>query len=253
MLNEERRRKILYIIEREGRVLVNELADRFEASQFTIRNDLNALHRSGLVYRTHGGALPVRPGTLADPNFRTKENVKRREKERIGHAAAKLVQADESIVLDSGTTTMALAHSLHPTGHLTVITATINIAAQLSSSGVDVVLTGGVLRGDSLSLVGPVTEETLRRFTADVAFLGVDGFDRQFGLTSPNISEARVKQVMMEISRRTVLLCDSSKIGRRFLTVVAPPAKFHQVITDAAISRTDRKFIEDAGIELTIV
>jgi DeoR family transcriptional regulator, aga operon transcriptional repressor len=253
MLNEERRRAILEIIESEGRALVTQLAPRLEASQFTIRNYLNALHREGLIHRTHGGALPVRPGALSDPGFRSKDNLKRREKERIGRAAAKLIKRDQSIVLDSGTTTMAIARALHPVDHLTVITATINIAAQLSGSSVDVVLTGGVLRENSLSLVGPVAEETLRRFTADIAFLGVDGFDARFGLTSPNISEARIKQVMVDIARRTVLVCDSSKFGRRFLSVVVPPAKIHQVITDTKIPRVDRKFMEDAGIEVTIV
>jgi DeoR family transcriptional regulator of aga operon len=253
MLNEERRRAILEILESEGRVLVPELAPRLGASQFTIRNDLNALHRQGLVYRTHGGALPVRRGTLSDPSFRSKENLKRREKERIGRAAVKLVQKDQSIILDSGTTTMAIARALHPVDHLTVITATINIAAQLSGSLIEVILTGGVLRENSLSLVGPAAEETLRRFTADIAFLGVDGFDARFGLTSPNISEARIKQVMVDIARRTVLVCDSSKFGRRFLAVVAPPTRIHQVITDAKIPRADRKFMEDAGIEVTVV
>jgi DeoR family transcriptional regulator of aga operon len=257
MLNEERRRTIFDIINKEGRALVTELAPRLGASEFTIRNDLNALHRQGLVQRTHGGALPVLPGTLLDPGFRSKESLRRREKERIGRAAAKLVAKDQSIILDSGTTTMAVARALRTLGpsigRLTVITASMNIAAELAGSSIDVVLTGGFLREKSLSLIGPAAEETLRRFTADIAFLGVDGFDTQFGVTSPNASEAQIKQLMVKISRRTVLVCDFSKFGRRFLCVVAAPTQIHGVITDKKISRSYLKFMEDSGIAVTLV
>lgn len=253
MLSEERQRIILDIIHKEGRVLVTELAPRFGASQFTIRNDLNALHGQGLVHRTHGGALPVRVGSLSDPSFRNKENLMRREKQRIGRAAAKLAKPGQSVILDSGTTTMAVARALRTIGHLTVITAAINIAAELAGSSIDVIVTGGLLRGDSLSLIGPVAEDTLGRFTADIAFLGADGFDVRFGLTSPNVSEAKIKQLLVEISRRTVVVCDSSKFGLRFLSAVAPPSKIHQVITDTGVSKPDRRFMEDAGIEVTVV
>jgi DeoR family transcriptional regulator of aga operon len=177
----------------------------------------------------------------------------RKEKQRIGEAAARLAKEEECIILDAGTTAMAVARALRPMGHLTVITHAVNIAAELSSTSINVILTGGVLREVSVSLVGPVAEETLRRFTADIAFVGVDGFDAHFGLTSPNISEAKVKQLMVEIARRTVLVCDSSKFGRRFLSMVVPPSKIHQVITDTKIAKTDLKFLEDAGIEVTIV
>jgi DeoR family transcriptional regulator of aga operon len=253
MLNEERRRNITEIINREGRGIVTDLALRLGASQFTIRNDLNALHRQGLVQRTHGGGLPVATGALSDPSFREKEILRRKEKLRIGEAAARLVAEEQCIILDSGTTTTALARALRAVNRLTVITNAMNIAAELSGTSIIVILTGGVLREDSLSLIGPVAEETLHRFTADIAFLGVDGFDVHFGLTSPNMSEAKVKQVMVEIARRRVLVCDSSKFGRRFLSIVAPPSNIHQVITDSKISKTDLKFLEDAGIEVTVV
>lgn len=111
MLNEERRRSILEIINREGRGLVKDLAPRFHTSQVTIRKDLEILHSQGLIHRTHGGALPLQTGALLDPSLRDKEKLHRKEKQRIGETAAALVKEGESVVLDSGTTTTAIARA----------------------------------------------------------------------------------------------------------------------------------------------
>jgi len=253
MLNEERRRAVLDIINRDGRVLVKDLAQRFGTSQVTIRNDLEVLHSQGAIYRTHGGALPVRAGALLDPSLREKEKLHRKEKLRIGAAAARLVQEGQSVVLDSGTTTTMIARELREFRNLTVITNAVNIAAELAGTGVQVILTGGILRENSFSLVGPLADDTLRRLSADVLFLGVDGFDVHFGLTTPNLLEAKVNRVMIEIARRTIVVCDSSKFGRRSLSLIAPPSAVHQTITDRRISKSDLRALEEAGIEVTLV
>lgn len=253
MLNEERRRAVLEIINREGRVLVNDLAQRFETSQVTIRKDLEILHSQGDICRTHGGALPVHTGALLDPSLRDKEKLHRKEKLHIGEAAAKMVQDGQSVVLDSGTTTTAIARELRGFRNLTVITNAVNIAAELAGTAVEVVLTGGTLRENSFSLVGPLAEETLHRLSADLLFLGVDGFDVQFGLTTPNLLEAKVNRVMVEIARKTVVVCDSSKFGRRSLSLIAPPSAVHHAITDNRISESDLAALENAGIEVTLV
>lgn len=253
MLNEERRRFILDIINREGRVLVKDLASRFGTSQVTVRKDLETLHSQGMVYRTHGGALPMRSGALLDPSLREKEKLHRREKLRIGAAAARLVKEGQSVVLDSGTTTTTIARALRDFRDLTVITNAVNIAAELAGTAVQVILTGGILREKSFSLVGPLAEETLRRLSADTLFLGVDGFDVHFGLTTPNLLEAKVNRVMVEIARRTVVVCDSSKFGRRSLSLIAPPSAVHQTITDSRIPKADLRTLEEAGIEVTLV
>lgn len=253
MLNEERRRAILDIIGREGRALVKDLAPQFGTSQVTIRKDLEVLHSQGLVYRTHGGALPVRAGALLDPSLREKEKLHRKEKHRIGAAAARLVKEGQSVVLDSGSTTTAIARALRDFRNLTVITNAVNIAAELAGTAIEVILTGGILRENSFSLVGPLTEETLRRLSADILFLGVDGFDVHFGLTTPNLLEAKVNRVMVEIAGRTVVVCDSSKFGRRSLSLIVPPSKIHQAITDRRIPKSDLRALEEAGIEVTLV
>ena len=252
MLNEERRRAVLDLINRDGRVLVKDLAQRFGTSQVTIRKDLEVLHSRGAVYRTHGGALPVRTGALLDPSLREKEKLRRKEKMRIGEAAARLVKEGQSVVLDSGTTTTMIARALRDFRNLTVITNAVNIAAELAGTAIQVILTGGILRENSFSLVGPLAEETLRRLSADILFLGVDGFDVRFGLTTPNLLEAKVNRVMIEVARRTVVVCDSSKFGRRSLSSIAPTSAVHQTITDSRIPKADLRALEEAGIEVTL-
>jgi DeoR family transcriptional regulator of aga operon len=253
MLNEERRRAILEIINREGRVVVKDLARRFSTSHVTIRSDLESLHNKGLAQRTHGGALPLQVGALLDPTLREKENQHPEEKKRIADASAALVKDGESVVLDSGTTATMVARSLRRFRNLTVITNAVNIAAELAGTAVEVILTGGTLRENSFSLVGPLAEDTLHRLSADIMFLGVDGFDVRYGLTTPNLLEAKVNRVMMEISRRTVVICDSSKFGRRSLSLIAPPSAIHHVITDNGVAKADLRVLKESRIEVTIV
>jgi DeoR family transcriptional regulator of aga operon len=253
LLNEERRRAILDLLNREGRVLVKELADRFDTSQITIRKDLEVLHSQGSLHRTHGGALTVQSGTLVDPSLQEKEKLHRQEKLRIAAAAVAMIEEGQSIILDSGTTTTAIARSLRGFRRLTVITNAVNIAAELATSGIEVILTGGTVRTNSFSLVGPLAEETLRRLTADLLFLGVDGFDTRLGLSTPNLLEAKVNRVMVEIARKTVAVCDSSKFGHRSLSMIVPAAAIHHVITDKRISKADLQNLKDAGIATTLV
>src|SRR5215470_224062 len=146
LLNEERRRAIIELVNREGRVLVAELSRRFGTSQVTIRKDLELLHEQGLLHRSHGGALPAHEGALEDPSLREKEQLHRREKLHIASAAARLVKEGQVVILDSGTTTTAIARALRNFRNLTIITNAVNIAAELSNTTVDVILTGGNLR-----------------------------------------------------------------------------------------------------------
>jgi DeoR family transcriptional regulator of aga operon len=253
VLNEERRRAILDLVNREGRVLVGDLSRQFETSQVTIRKDLESLHAHGLVHRTHGGALPSREGALADPTLLEKEKLHRKEKIRIAEAAASMVEEGQVIILDSGTTTTAVARALRGFHNLTIVTNAVNIAAELAGADVEVLLTGGMLRKNSFSLVGPIAEDTLRRLNADFLFLGVDGFDVHYGLSTPNLLEAKVNRVMVEISKMVIAVLDSSKFGRRSLSHIMPPDAVHHVITDRGAPKSDIKALKKAGIEVTLV
>lgn len=253
MLNEERRRAIVEMLHRDGRVLVTDLAKYFRTSQITIRKDLEVLDSQGRIHRTHGGALPLQTGALLDPTLREKEKLHRKEKMRIAAAAARMVEEGQCVLLDSGTTTTAIARALRDMGRLTVITNAINIAAELAGTHIEVILTGGMLRKNSFSLVGPVAEHTLRQLSADVLFLGVDGFDTKAGLFTPNLLEAQVNRIMVEISRTSVAVCDSSKFGRRSLCNIMPTTAVSQVITDRNVGKEDLQAMREVGIKVTLV
>jgi DeoR family transcriptional regulator of aga operon len=253
MLNEERRRQILELLQTEGRVLVRELSRQFHTSLITIRKDLELLHHQGRLERTHGGALPLRTGALNDRSLQEKERLFRQEKLRIAAAAVKMIRPGQVIILDSGTTTSAIARACAHFRSLTIVTNAINITAELAGTSVEVILTGGTLRKNSFSLVGPLAEETLRRLSADLLFLAVDGFDVRYGLTTPNLLEARVNRAMAEAARRTVVVCDSSKFGRRSLSLIMPTSAVHETITDRKIPKSQLKALRDADVEVTLV
>lgn len=232
--------------------MVVDLARKFHTSQVTIRKDLEILHTQGRIHRTHGGALPIREGVLEDPTLREKEKLHRKEKLQIAAAAARMVSEGQVVLLDSGTTTTAIARGLRDFQNLTIITNAVNIAAELSGSSADVILIGGNLRKNSFSMVGPIAEEALHRLNADILFLGVDGFDVQYGISTPNLLEATVNRAMMEVAKVIVAVCDSSKFGKRSLSLIGPPNAVQHVITDRGISKADLNALKKAGIEVTI-
>jgi DeoR family transcriptional regulator of aga operon len=253
MLIDERRQHVLALIQKEGRVLVSELSDALGISRITIRKDLDHLEARGLLQRSHGGALAPQGGALADPSLQEKESHRLREKQRIAEAAVGLVKDGQCILLDSGTTTTAIARALRGLSNLTIVTNAVNIAGELAATNFDVLLTGGMLRKNSFSLVGPLAEDMLREIHADILFLGVDGFDPTIGITTPNVLESRVNRIMVQASTRVVAVCDSSKFNHRSLALIVPPSSIHTVITDTDISPKDADLLRNAGLELIIV
>jgi len=164
-----------------------------------------------------------------------------------------MVQEGQATILDSGTTTTEIARALRGFKNLTIVTNAVNIAAELTGAQVEVILTGGTLRKNSFSLVGPIAEETLKRLNADLLFLGVDGFDVHYGLSTPNLLEAKVNRTMVEVAKRTIAVCDSSKFGRRSLSLIAPPDALHEVVTDRGAPKSDLRALKKIGIEVTLV
>jgi DeoR family transcriptional regulator of aga operon len=253
LLIEERRQYIVGLAQRDGRVLVEELSESLGISRITIRKDLDYLQGRGVLQRTHGGALLPGNGALADPSLQEKEGRHSHEKVRIAAAAAALVQEGHCVLLDSGTTTTAIARALKRFSQLTIITNAVNIAGELSATDFEVLLTGGSLRKNSFSLVGPIAEEMLRDMHADILFLGVDGFDLEVGLTTPNVMESRVNRAMVRASSLVVAVCDSTKFNRRSLSKIVEASAIHHVITDSDLSQETAESLRSAGIKLTLV
>jgi DeoR family transcriptional regulator, aga operon transcriptional repressor len=251
---EERRSRINQLIETRERATVRELARRFGVSAVTIRSDLDALASAGGVIRSHGGAL--RKEEAEDVPILLKQRLHRAEKTRVAQAAAKLIREGETIILDSGTTTARIAAEirrlrLRP---LTVITNALNIAAALADlEQIRLIMIGGLLRHVSSSLVGPQAEQVLRGLHADRLFLGVDSLDPEIGLMTPDVLEAQLNALMIEVSQQVVAVADSSKFHRRSLSVIAPVEKIHKLITDTSASPEVVDALRARGVEVVLV
>jgi DeoR family transcriptional regulator, aga operon transcriptional repressor len=255
LLVEERRRLIVDLVEQQGRATVEELATRFGTSTVTIRADLDALARSSAIARSHGGALPVAPATNDTP-LNIKETRWHAQKLRIGHAAAKMIQDGETIILDSGSTTVEIARQIRQMKFesLTVITNALNIALELSGlPHIRVMMLGGLLRDTSYSLVGPDAEQALSKLSADKLFLGVDGLDPVVGVTTPDPLEASLNALMIRVSRETIGVFDASKLGQRSLSVITTVQHLHRVITDTSAETKAVESLRAAGVEVTLV
>lgn len=243
LLAEQRRRRILDLIEQRGQITVRDLVEKFSISAVTARADLDALASEGMAVRSHGGAVR-RVEASQDYPLRLKITLHHAEKARIGKAAAELIQNGETVILDSGTTTAEIARHLkmRRLQSVTVITHALNIASELvDASTLSVIMIGGLLRPVSGSFVGPQAETMLKEFHADRLFLAVDGFDLELGPSTPDLLEAQLNTVMMRVSKEVNVVADFSKLGRRSLSRIGPLSGVHRLITD---SRAPAEFIE---------
>lgn len=232
----ERRDKIIQKIQKNGKVRVDNLSEQLDVSSVTIRNDLDFLEEKGILHRTHGGAL-IRKIVYEDPTLEEKQKLFHEEKQRIGEKAIELIKDSESILLDSGTTAMEIAIGLSEKNNLTIMTNAINIALKLGGlENLNVMLTGGVLRKESFSLVGPEAEATISNYYFDKLFLGVDGLDFRFGLTTPNPMEAQLNRIMVKRAQQVIAIADSSKFGRHSFSYICDIDVISTIITDNNIT-----------------
>ena len=252
MMAEERRTQILQIVRAEGRARVNELANRFSSSAVTIRNDLNELHQRGLVLRSHGGA--VLPDTiLRESPVHERLKTHAEEKRRIGALAATLINDGETIILDSGTTTLEIARQIKNKQGLQVITNGVNIAAELlDAREVQTFIVGGTLRVDSASIVGRSTEEMFEQFSADKLFLSGAGCDPDFGVSGANLEETMVNRAMLRIAREIILVADASKFSKRSMVRIAPFSEIDTVISDNGLREEIQEKVRGLGCNLIL-
>ncbi|MEW5975137.1 MAG: transcriptional repressor AgaR [Acidobacteriota bacterium] len=253
MLSEERRTQILQLIQENGKVRVRELSRRFNTSEVTIRNDLRKLHERGHLQRAHGGAIT--PETVrVDPSLYEKAKLHAAEKQRIGAAAAALVNNGETIILDSGTTTQQIARHIRNKKNLKVITNAINVAMEiLGLADIEVILLGGVVRRNSFSVVGHFATDMLKHLLADKLFIGVDACDLNFGLTTPNLEESHVNRAMVQIAREKILVADSSKFGKHSLSRIVSVFEMDKVISDRNLPESIQSALRAEGVDVLLV
>ncbi len=249
----ERHKSILDILQLQGSVSVADLAERLDVSEVTIRKDLTFLEKQNRLYRTHGRAIPLSP-YIGNRHINEKEKLFVREKRAIGKCAAALVKPHDSILMASGTTILYTAKELVEKQDITVITASVSVASMLSQNkGIDVVQLGGIVRESSVSVVGSFAEEMLRYFNCNLLFMGADGVDMEFGVTTTNMMEANLNRMMMDASQQTVLLVDSSKFGKKGFSKICGCEKIDHIITDDKIPQLYLESLQELGIEVTVV
>jgi DeoR/GlpR family transcriptional regulator of sugar metabolism len=232
MVPAERRKQILELIEKRNSISVAELCQLLEVSDMTIRRDLRILSNRGLLERVHGGALSRR-GRSYEPPYLSRASNQVVQKEIIGRCAAALVHEGDSIALDVGTTTLELAKALVHTPNLTIMTASLPIANVLCEApNIRLILTGGIVRHQELSMIGHIAEQTYREFHIDKAFVGIGGLHPEAGLTEYNLEDTLVKKAMIASAEQVIVVADSSKLGETCFASVGPLSIVDTLVTD---------------------
>lgn len=251
----ERRALILRLLEQKEEVQVTEISRKTGISEVTIRKDLTILQNRHLLLRTRGGAMrkPIE-NTNEDTAVEKKRMFNIREKQRIGEEAVKLIKDGDFIMLDSGSTTLEVARHLDKFQHLRILTNAMNIATELMNyKRFDVVLLGGNVRVNSLSMVGPLALSVLRNFSGYKLFLGVDSFSIENGVSTPSMEEALLNQIMIQQAGKVIAVFDSSKFNKRSFVHVANANELDYIITDNAIPTGMTGKLKAAGVEVRVV
>ncbi|MFD7922092.1 DeoR/GlpR family DNA-binding transcription regulator [Streptomyces sp. NPDC059740] len=250
MYGPERQQEILRLAHETGRVQVPVLADRFRVTAETVRRDLKALDRAGLLRRVHGGAIPA--GRLDfEADVAERDSLAADEKERIARAALAELPAAGSVILDAGTTTARLADLFPLDRELTVVTHGLPVASRLADHpGLTLQLVGGRIRNRTRAAVDDWALRSYGELHADVAFLATNGFALAGGLTTPDLAEAAVKRAVVAAARRVVLLADSTKFDQVHLARFGLLREVDVLVTDTGLDPAAVRAIEEAGTEV---
>ena len=249
-----RRERIVALLREQGSVQIPTLAERFHVSTQTLRKDLNFLDDKGVCTRSSGGAI-LKRGALSptEQAIEVKRALYADEKMRIGKSAAALIESDDSVLLDSGTTTLQVARHIDPEASLVVVTNDVGIMNELvTRERVQLVLLGGTLRRKNLSFYGTQTERTLQDMHVDKLFLAADGFDIEKGITTHFEPEALLNRMMCQAASEIIVVADSSKFGRICLHKILEPMGIAKLVTDAGIPDSAREALTRIGVEVIV-
>ncbi len=254
LIAEERRIKILEILDKRRTVTVRELGKIFRVSEDTIRLDLSVLEDQKLLRRIYGGATRIKRGAVEIPSP-LREVTNPEVKAAIGREAAKLVEDGESLIFDASTTALSVARAIDPAKRITVLTSSLDICISLAANtNINLIGTGGTLHSSSFSFVGPQAEDAIHNYFADRLFVGAKSVSiRGNAFADAFELEAHLKRVMLTSAREVNLVLESSKFGDFAFFKVAELTRVRRIITDADISTTSLQSLSDMGIEVVVV
>jgi DeoR family fructose operon transcriptional repressor len=254
MYAEERQEAIASLVISKGRASVAELAQAYDVTTETVRRDLAALDRAGVLRRVHGGAVPVRALHLVEAGVGERETTRSEHKDAIALAAAEFFPlSGASVLFDAGTTTARIAAQLPTDRELVVVTNSVPIAARLAAMpSVTLQLLGGRVRGLTQAAVGEQTLRVLDTLRVDIAFIGTNAISIGHGLSTPDSDEAAVKRAMVNAANYVVVAADSSKVGREDFVSFAPISSVDTLITDSELGDEDREQLTQHGVEVVV-
>ncbi|EHO4504912.1 DeoR family transcriptional regulator [Salmonella enterica] len=251
----ERRELIIQRLRQQGSVQVSDLSVLFGVSTVTIRNDLAFLEKQGIAVRAYGGALICDSNTSGiEPSVEDKSSLNTALKRSIARAAVELIKPGHRVILDSGTTTYEIARLMRKHTDVIAMTNGMNVAnALLEAEGVELLMTGGHLRRQSLSFYGDQAEHSLQNYHFDMLFLGVDAIDLERGISTHNEDEARLNRRMCEVAERIIVVTDSSKFDRSSLHKIIDTQRIDMIIVDEGIPVESLEGLRNSGIDVILV
>jgi DeoR/GlpR family transcriptional regulator of sugar metabolism len=251
MLSQERQRQVLQYVRINGSGGVAQLADRLGVSPSTVRRDLSDLSERGLLTRVHGGAAVTGDQVESQRAARVCEHIE--QKRRIGRAAASLVAEGSTVLISGGTTTETMLPFLDNVERLIVLTNGLNVATALvAHPSIEVVVLGGVLRKDEMSLLGPMAGEALKDFHVDTAFCGIFGIDARAGMFGADINEVITDRRLLASAQRLVVLADSSKFSKRGPVRLADVDQIDTLITDDGAPEGEVDAIRARNVDVVV-
>lgn len=252
MLTEERRSKMIQMLQ-EGNILqVTELSDLFDVSLATIRRDLTALEKEGYLRRVYGGAVSLRKPIASGDAFKLRSLERQNEKAAIGRLAASLVEPGDVVLLDVGTTTLEVARAMKHRAGITVLTNSLPILNELVDSSLNVYSLSGRMRKSEFSFVGDLISSTVNSFHISKVFIGCGGYSLEFGLTEHIYDSAQNRNLFIEQSDEAILVTDSRKFGINAAVLVENSSLVKTIVTDCHLSEEWRRKIRAKGIRLLI-
>ncbi len=251
MFAEQRKSIILDMLKLKGSVALTELTELFDVSEATIRRDLTELEKRNQLQRTHGGAVSTNLSVF-EAGYLEKEQEFLEEKRQIAAIASALVNEGDTVLLDSGTTTFEIARALR-NKKITLITNSATIIADVANGAdckMELISTGGVYRASTRSFIGPDAENFIRNMVPDKVFIAANGFSTRYGATTPNLTEASIKRVMIKAGKEVYLAVDSGKTGKDYLSVIAKPEAFHGIVTDSGMDAATVNALRSIGVSV---
>ncbi len=247
-----RQEQILNELNIKGYVNVVDLCEIHNVSSVTIRKDLTFLEHEKLLHRTHGGASK-QPIYAFERSVNDKESLQVEQKKRIANAALGYIHNNDYIIMGSGTTVHYLSKIILGFTKLTVLTPSLKVSLELCKhSEIDTIQLGGNIRRNATSVVGAIAEGILSQFSCNKLFLGTDGLDLNFGLSTSNASEAHLNQAMIDVAEKVIVLADSTKMNKRGFGKICNVDKIDVLITDEGIDIETKTKLEEMGVDVVI-